>query len=282
MQRVGGKSRVTAWPNGAKVAVMVTILYESWSPGMVPGHSPMALASPLPPGTLDMQGISWAEYGGETGVWRIADVLERQRVKATFCTNAAVVERYPESIHALHAAGHEIAAHSMTQDALLPFMTRDEEDAMIRRCTDTIRAATGERPTGWISPRATATPHTAELLVQQDYVWHGDYNDTDLPYVIETGEGRLAALMHSDFTDVRVILGNPRSFLDVHRDTFDFLIKSGRPEILNLSIHAHFGGRPLMAAVFLQILEHFRSFEHVWFARHDEVAAWVLNAKLQS
>lgn len=271
------KATIEAWPNGARVAVMVTVLYESWSQGQVPAHSPMVLASPLEPGILDLQGISWAEYGGETGVWRLVEVLDRHEVKATFCTNAQVVERYPDSVRAVHAAGHEIAAHSYTQDTLLPYLSDEEEAAMIRRCTGIIADAVGERPSGWISPRATATPRTVEFLLREGYRWHGDYNDTDLPYVVRAAGGRLAALMHSDFTDIRVIRGSPRDFLYVHRDTLDFLRASGRPEIVNLSLHAHYGGRPLIAAMFDRILAYYRSFGDVWFARHDEIADWILD-----
>ena len=276
------KPVIASWPNDAKIVVMVTILYESWSKGVVPGHSPMALASPLEKGTLDLQGISWAEYGGETGIWRIGEILDRAAVKATFCTNAQVVERYRESVLAIHKAGHEIAAHSYTQDALLPYMTPAEEADMIRRCTGIIGDATGTPPTGWISPRATCTLHTPGLLADAGYRWHGDYNDTDLPYVVDTGCGDLVALMHSDFTDVRVILGSPRNFHDVYIDMFDFLYESGRPEIINLSIHAHFGGRPMMAAMFAKILAYFGSFDRVSFASHEEVAKWTLRDRAAS
>jgi peptidoglycan/xylan/chitin deacetylase (PgdA/CDA1 family) len=273
------REAVTAWPNGSKIAVMVTVLYESWSEGQVPAHSPMVLAAPMHPGTPDLQGISWAEYGGETGVWRLLEQLDQHKIKSTFCTTASTVERYPESIAAAYASGHEIAAHSYTQDMLLPYLEPEQEAALIRKCTDIISGAIGERPTGWISPRATATRHTADFLIDAGYRWHGDYNDADLPYVIRRGNRELVALMHSDFTDIRAIRGSPRDFLHVHRDIFDFLYKSERPEIINLSIHAHFGGRPLMAAMFAQILEYYCSFEHVWFARHDELANWVLRQK---
>lgn len=272
------KPTLKAWPNGARIAVMVTVLYEAWSDGEVPTHSPMVLASPLRPGTPDLQGVSWAEYGGKTGVWRILDILARWGIQATFCTSARAVECYPASIEAIHAAGHEVAAHAYVQDDVMPYLSLEQEIELIDRCTDTIAGAVGQRPTGWISPRATATPHTAGLLAQRGYRWHGDYNDTDLPYVLNTPAGSLVALMHSDFTDIRVIRGSPRDFLDVHRDSFDFLYNSSKPEIVNLSLHTHFGGRPVIASMFAQILDYFRRFGRVWFARHDELADWIRSA----
>jgi peptidoglycan/xylan/chitin deacetylase (PgdA/CDA1 family) len=265
---------VKAWPNQAKIAVMVTVMFETWPEGKAPPYSPMA--SPLREGTLDLQGISWAEYGGETGVWRLADVFAKHGIHATFATNARALERYPDAIRALDQAGHEIAGHSYTQDMVMPYMSPERELEVIRQCTDIIGNATGKRPTGWASPRMTASPLTAELLAGEGYVWHGDYNNTDLPYVVNTPKGDLVALMHSDFTDNRVMRGSPRQFLDVYIDTFDFLYASGKPEILNLTVHTHFGGRPPLAAMVSKVFEHIKGFEGVWFPRHDEIADWVL------
>lgn len=263
-----------AWPNGARIAVMVTVMFETWPEGRTPPYSPMA--SPLREGVVDRQGISWAEYGGRTGIWRLHELFGRTGVPATICANARAVERYPESIRALHAAGHEIAGHSYTQNMFLPYMAPDEEQALIRRCTAIIEQATGTAPIGWASPRMSPTEHTAGFLAGDGFLWHGDYNDTDLPYVVPTPSGPIVALMHSDFTDNRVMRGSPRDFLDVHLDTFDFLCGTGQPEIMNLTVHAHFGGRPMLAAAVLRILQHMQAAGGVWFARHDEVARWVL------
>ncbi len=46
------------WPGGAKIAVLVTIMFESWSEGKAPPYSPMTTA--LKPGTVDRLGISWS------------------------------------------------------------------------------------------------------------------------------------------------------------------------------------------------------------------------------
>jgi peptidoglycan/xylan/chitin deacetylase (PgdA/CDA1 family) len=265
---------IAAWPGGARVAVMMTVMYETWPEGKAPPYSPMASA--LRDGVLDRQGISWAEYGGRTGIWTLAKLLRDFDIRATVCVNARAAERYPESIRALVDGGHEIAGHSYTQDMFLPYLSPAEEQALIRRCTAILTEAAGQKPVGWASPRMTPTEHTARFLAEDGYLWHGDYNDTDLPYLVETDAGPLVALMHSDFTDNRVMRGSPRDFLDVHRDTYDYLRGTGRPEILNLTVHAHFGGRPPMAAALSQVLRHVQASGGAWFARHDELARWVL------
>lgn len=263
-----------SWPEGVQLVVMATVMFETWPDGMTPPYSPMA--SPLREGIIDRQGISWAEYGGRTGIWRLLDIFEKHEVKSTVCANARAVERYPEAIKDYYAKGHEIAGHSYTQNMFLPYMDSNEESQLISRCVKIITEVTGEQPKGWASPRMSPTEHTAGFLASEGMIWHGDYNDTDIPYVIKTSQGPITALMHSDFTDNRAMRGSPRDFLDVYIDSFDFLIGTGQPEIINLTVHAHFGGRPPISAMVDKALQHMKRHEGVWFARHDEVARWML------
>ncbi len=259
--------RISRWPNNERIAVLVTVMFEVWSEGKAPPYSPMTTA--LKPGTPDLLGISWSQYGGKTGIWRFMKILDE------VCLNAKGAELFPEAVKQLHARGHEIAGHSYTQDLILPYLSPDEEKEVIQRCARVIENAVGIRPVGWFSPVAAPTAHTAEFLAEAGFQWHGDYNDTDLPYSFETSKGALVAIPHSDFTDNRVLRGSPRDFFQVYKDTFDFLYKNERPSLINLTVHAHFGGRPMMSAMLSQLLRYMKGFPEVWFARHDAVARWV-------
>ena len=59
------------------LAVMVTIMFEVWSEGKAPPYSPMTTS--LKPGTPDLLGISWSQYGGKTGIWRFYAHPRRHR-----------------------------------------------------------------------------------------------------------------------------------------------------------------------------------------------------------
>lgn len=266
-----------SWPHDAKIAVLVTVMFESWSEGKSPPYSPMTTA--LKPGTADLLGISWSQYGGKTGIWRFIRILGEAGIKATVCANAKAAELFPEAVRELHKGGHELACHSYTQDTVLPYLTPEEERAVIRRSRDILEKAVGQRPVGWFSPVAAPTPHTAEFLAEEGFLWHGDYNDTDLPYPLKTAKGTLVAIPHSDFTDNRVLRGSPRDFYQVYKDTFDYLYGNETGSMINLTVHAHFGGRPLMSAMLAELLRYMRGFPGVWFARHDEAARWVLEGK---
>lgn len=269
---------ITTWPNGAKVAVLVTVAYELWADGRWPVYAPMAMSWPISKDVRDEHSISWSRYGARAGVWRLLDVLAARDVRATFATSGLIAREFPDSVLAVHRAGHEIAGHSMSQDITAPYPDVDAERTNIRRCLETFEQLTGTRPVGWCSPRATATAHTTTLLAQAGCTWSGDHNDTDLPYVIRTAAGPLVALAHSDFTDVRGAMAGPRSYRDVFIDTLDYLLSTGGVELLNITIHSHVGGRPLLATMFGQILDHVRAAgDAVWVATHDELASSVLS-----
>jgi peptidoglycan/xylan/chitin deacetylase (PgdA/CDA1 family) len=263
-----------SWPNDARLVVLPTVMFESWSEGKAPPYSPMTTS--LKPGTIDRLGISWAEYGGKTGIWRIMRVLDEFKVRGTVCISGKAAEKFPEAARELHKKGHELAGHSYTQDMILPYLDADEEREVIRRCAGIIEGVTQAKPCGWFSPVAAPTEHTAELLAEEGFLWHGDYNDTDLPYALETAKGTLVAIPHSDFTDNRVLRGSPRDFYQVYKDTFDFVYRTEPMGMLNLTVHAHFGGRPMMSAMLAEILRYMKGFPGVWFARHDEIARYVL------
>jgi len=269
---------IAGWPNGAKVAVLVTVAYELWSEGRWPVYAPMAMSWPIPKDVKDEHSISWSQYGAKAGVWRLLDVLGEHDISATFATSALAVEQFPDSVLAIAKAGHEIAGHSLAQDILVPYADREAERENITRCNDAFAALTGIRPTGWCSPRASATQDTMTLLAEDGCTWSGDHNDAELPYVVNTSAGPIVAIMHSDFTDVRGATGGPRSYRDVYRDTLDYQLTTEGPEIMNITVHAHVGGRPQMAAMFSQILGHVRSAgTSVWVATHQEAAAWLLD-----
>ena len=266
-----------SWPGGKKVAVKICIALESWSDGHWPAYAPMVAAWPLP-GVPCTHSVSWAEYGPETGVWRLLDVLDRCGMPATFGVSGQLAERRPEAVLAAHAAGHEIAAHSYTQDVIPAALDTDAERENILRCTGILAELTGSRPTGWLSPRATASPRTADLLTEAGYLWSGDYADRDLPYVRSAAAGPLVCLPHADFTDVRAANAGPRGFRDVHLDLLDYLRRRPTPGILNLTVHAHVGGRPSIADMVEQILWAVAAAgDDVWVATHQQIAEHVLH-----
>jgi peptidoglycan/xylan/chitin deacetylase (PgdA/CDA1 family) len=170
--------------------------------------------------------------------------------------------------------GHELAAHSYTQDTLAVYLSPEEELANMRRCISIFEEKLGQRPQGWLCPVLASTDHTAEFVCQEGFLWHGDYNDIDVPMRVRTEKGTTIALPHTDFADNRVLRQSPEDFVQAYKSTFDYLYNNEPGATINVTVHCQFGGRPLISAAFREVLMYFRSFPDVWFARHDELARW--------
>ena len=267
------------WPDHARIAVVVTCLMENWSGDNGPPFSVQTTS--LKPGTHDRAAMTWGRYGSRYGVWRLLKILKEHAVPSTFVANAHSMEIAPDAVEAMLKHGHEIAAHSYTQDKLMAYLSPSEEQAVIDQCTDVFKKLTGAPPKGWLSPVLAPTAHTEDLMVKNGFLWYGDYNAIDLPFYVEKADGvGIIAFPHTDFADHRVLRANPRDWFEVYKDTFDYLYSNERTSFLNITVHCHFGGRPLMAAQVNRILQYIKGFPGVWLGRHDTLAQWVMDRKL--
>ena len=261
------------------MAVVVTCLLETWSEGKWPPFSVQTTS--LKPGTPDRAAAMWGTYGVQAGSWRLLKILEENQVPATFVANARTLELSPPLAAQIMRSGHEITAHSYTQDTILAYLSAEEERAVIKKSTDAIATVSGKRPTGWLSPVLAFSERTEQLISEAGYLWYGDYNNIDLPACVDVAGRTMVALPHSDFADHRVLRLNPRDWFEAYKDTFDYLYNNEPTSYLNVTVHCHFGGRPLVAAHIDKILKYIRGFPGVWLVRHDELAQWVLDNKIR-
>lgn len=86
-----------------------------------------------------------AAWGNEDTETLIA-ILEKYNIKATFFVVGEWVDKYPESVKALHDAGHEIMNHSDTHPHM-PKLSSQQMIDEIERCNGKIEKITGVRPT---------------------------------------------------------------------------------------------------------------------------------------
>jgi peptidoglycan/xylan/chitin deacetylase (PgdA/CDA1 family) len=265
-----------AWPNGKKIAVSVTVMFETWSEGHAPSYS--VQTTHLKPGTVDHASKAWSTYGGRVGVWRIIKMLDRLQIPATFFTSARCTEEYPAAVKQIVTSGHDLAGHSYTQDQLLAYMTVEQQEATIRRSIEMLQAFSACKVTGWASPVVAFTPETVGLLAKTGLTWTTDVTYADLPIKLRTPHGVIAGVPTTDFSDNRVMRASPRDLFDVYKGTFDYLYANEPMGLLVFVIHCQFGGRPLITAVLQEVLQYIAQFPDVWFARHEELGRWALAA----
>ncbi len=89
--------------------------------------------------------ISFDAAWGNEETQTLIDILKKYNVKTTFFVVGAWVDKYPESVKALTAAGHEVCNHSNTHPHM-PKLSQQEMTAQVTACNDKIKAVTGKQP----------------------------------------------------------------------------------------------------------------------------------------
>ena len=89
--------------------------------------------------------ISFDAAWGNEDTQQLIDILDRYQIKATFFVVGDWVTKYPESVKALHDAGHEVMSHSDSH-AHYNSLTKEEITADVNSSCDKIQAVTGVRP----------------------------------------------------------------------------------------------------------------------------------------
>ena len=93
-----------------------------------------------------MCSVSFDAAWGNEDTQALIDILARYNVKATFFCVGDWAEKYPESVRALHDAGHEVMSHSNHHDHYNS-MTAEEIVADVTASNQRIAASTGVTPT---------------------------------------------------------------------------------------------------------------------------------------
>ncbi len=90
--------------------------------------------------------VSFDAAWGNEDTQQLIDILGKYNIKATFFVVGDWVTKYPESVKALHDAGHEVMSHSDTHTHYNSLST-EEITADLQASSDKIKAVTGVAPT---------------------------------------------------------------------------------------------------------------------------------------
>ena len=156
------------WTAGLCLCLATAILYiVNYPPAVGASASTRQLPIYCVRRDQKMVSISFDAAWGNEDTQQLIDIMSQYNVKATFFVVGDWVDRYPESVKALHDAGHEIMNHSNTH-AHLPQLSSQQITDDLNACNDKIQAVTGVRPT----------------LIRLPY---GDYDDNSIRTIRSMG-----------------------------------------------------------------------------------------------
>ncbi len=266
----------TGWPKGKLVALSVNVMMESWTPDAVPGSGPTV--APLRAGVFDSCWRAWGDYGEDIGAWRILELFDSLGIKACFYTSGIVAQDHPELVAAVAKSGHHVCSHAWAQN-MIPalYESKEAELADLKKTVALIEKVTGSRPRGYVSPRGTASRHTAELLAANGFAWTADNPGIDLPKLRETPGGPIVAMPFTFIVNDLVITGRygqpPREFVNILTRALDEWPNIPSPHAcLDISVHSHVFGRPTGIIELKNAILEAQKREWAWLTNHAEVA----------
>jgi allantoinase len=281
--------RPLRWPNGARVALMLTFNLETWDltkdtdkPYYAGG--PAILPDTLPGNVADFPNYTWREYGQRVGIWRLFELFDELGVPATCTTNAVTFERRKAMTDAVLERGWELLAHNWEQGELLTGFANDpeKEREIVLRSLEQYEKFTGRKAKGWLSSSLRGTLQTADILAGEGCTFYCDIMNDDQPYLLRTTNGPIVSVPYSneinDFTFITRKNFTTDQFRDALIEELDVLYAEGEKtgRIMNVGLHPHVSGRAHRVRALREFIEHAKSLPGVWWATREEIAAWYL------
>ena len=267
--RAGRSLQPASWPNGARVAVLLSFDVDNETIALRYGEPTI--------GTL-----SQGEYGARVGLGRVVDLVDRHNIPATFFIPAVSLKLNPHQADLIKRAGHhEFAVHGWIHERNSD-LGYEEERALVERAVDYLTEAPGSRPVGYRAPSWNFSPNTLRIIRELDFLYDSSLMADDRPYELmaageATGMVELPVDWILDDAPLLNPLGDryapPSAVLEVFIDEFDRAYEEGT--MFLLTMHPHYIGHRSRITILERLIDHINERGDVWWATHESVAAYV-------
>ena len=280
---------VLRWPDGKRVALIITIALETWdlvrdTDAPLYAGGPPVLPDVLPGNTPDFPNYTWREYGQRVGIWRLFDVCKELGVKPSCVLNALTAKRRRAMLDGALELGCEIVAHNYEQGELLTDFAHqpEREEEIILKTLAVYEEAVGRKAKGWLSSSLRGTLNTASILAGQGCMFYCDLLNDDQPYLVNTPNGDIVSTPYSneinDFTLLTRRGHTTDEFRDILIEELQVLYAEGArsARIMNVGLHPHVSGRAYRIRALREFIEYAQSLPEVWWATREQIAEWYL------
>ncbi len=267
--RAGRSLQPDAWPDGARVAVLLSFDVDNETIALRYGEPTIG-------------SLSQGEYGARVALQRVVDLIDRHEIPASFFIPSESLRLNPHMAEVIQRSGrHEFAVHGGVheQNSDLP---AEVERELVERAVDYLTEATGERPVGYRAPSWNFSPNTLDIIRELGFLYDSSLMADDRPYEINaagepTGMVELPVEWILDDAPLMNPLGGrysaPREVLQVYKDEFDVAYEEGT--MFLLTMHPHYIGHRSRIVVLAELIDHIRAKGNVWFATHRQVVEYV-------
>lgn len=267
--RAGRSLRPAAWPNGARVAVLLSFDVDNETVNLRFGQPTIGE-------------LSQGQYGSRQGLRRVVELLDRHAIPATFFIPAVSLRLAPEMAGVISAAGHhEFAVHGWIHE-MNSSLDLATERRLVEQARTELEQLTGYRPVGYRAPSWNFSANTLAILRELGFLYDSSLMADDDPYEIDsagqpTGIVELPVEWILDEAPLVNPRGNayttPRDLAQVWIDEFDVAYEEGGMFVL--TTHPHLIGHRSRVVALELLIDHIRTKPGVWFATHRAAAEFV-------
>ncbi len=282
--------RPLRFPNGARLALIITINLEYWEKSRQGQKEPLFTGGPmtiphaLPGDVWDTANWTWREYGQRIGVWRLIDLFDKVDIKPSCTVNGLLMVERRRIVDAVNECGWELVPHNWAQNDLLTYYADEPkaEREVIKRTLDKYLEVVGRPAKAWLSSAIRGTVHTPAFLKEFGLIAYCDYLNDEQPYLINTIHGPIVCVPYSnDINDFNIFArgGMPASSgVETLKVCFEQLYSEGAASgrIMNIGLHPHVIGQPHRIGALREFIDHAAARKGVWFPSREELAAWYL------
>jgi peptidoglycan/xylan/chitin deacetylase (PgdA/CDA1 family) len=267
--RAGRSLQPSSWPNGARVAVLLSFDVD---------NETIALRF----GEPTVGALSQGEYGARVGLQRVVNLLDRHQIPATFFIPAVSLQLHPGMADVIKQSGrHEFGVHGWIHE-LNTTLPADVERRLLMQAIDTLTKLTGSRPVGYRAPSWNFSPNTLAIVRELGFLYESSLMSDDRPYELlahgePTGIVELPVEWILDDAPLLNPQGErysaPRELLQVYIDEFDKAYEEGT--MFLLTMHPHYIGHRSRIVILEGLINHIRAKRGVWWATHRAAAEYV-------
>jgi peptidoglycan/xylan/chitin deacetylase (PgdA/CDA1 family) len=263
-------------PNGARLAFWIGLNVEHYEVDK-PATSLFPATAMLQPDPLN---YGWRDYGPRVGIWRMMDLLDKYRLRASVLLNSDVCTFYPEIVEEGNKRDWIWLAHGKNNSILQTGMSLEEEREYLTAVVNTIKEGTGSQPKGWLGPALSETFNTPNLLAELGLTYICDWCNDDQPFPMKVKQGRMISMPYSiEVNDIPAFVGKGltgEQFYQMVVDQFDVLYAEGEQSarVMSVALHPFIINLPFRHKYLEQALDYITSHDGVWLATSDEIADW--------
>jgi peptidoglycan/xylan/chitin deacetylase (PgdA/CDA1 family) len=235
----------------------------------------------------DLPNFCWSEYGNRCGMPRLLKLFGDRNIPVSASINASVIDVYPNLAAAIRDADWEFVGHGIHQRGL---GAENDEGNLICNACEKLKAYTGKRTRGWMSPGWSETFDTLDHLREAGIEYVCQWVIDDIPTRLVTKYGDMISLPYGlDLNDsVMYAIEKHSSFES--RLRFEQTIKTferetretGQPRVLTIPLHPHLSGTAHRINFLTELIDNLRDRDDTVFVNGSQLVDWYLSQKTGS